>query len=82
MLLVSRRTAAGEWQVAYVHRANEAEWPLFEHHAIVDMNGDGMPEVIAHFNEQRDGHGHEIVLASVDGGRSFEEIADNHDDCP
>jgi hypothetical protein len=73
---------ADKWDVTHIDRASEAEWPVFEHRAIVDMNGDGVPEVIAHFNEQSEGRGYEMVLASSDGGRSFEHVADNHDSCP
>jgi hypothetical protein len=81
-LIVSRRASPGKWELAHAQRASDAEWPLFEHRAIVHMNGDGVPEVIAHFNEQSDGRGYELVLASSNGGLSFQHVADNEDTCP
>jgi hypothetical protein len=60
----------------------EAGWPLYALRAIVDMNGDGLPEVVYHFNEYEDGRGYEVTLAARRGGRSYEQVTDNRDDGP
>ncbi len=46
------------------------------------MNGDGLPEVLLHFNEFPDGRGHEILLGPSRNGRHYAEISDNEDTGP
>jgi hypothetical protein len=67
---------------AYEKLAGPARWPVYRLGAVVDMNGDGLPEVIVHFNEYEDGRGHEILLAPTHGGRHYAEVSDNEDDGP
>ncbi|APR76725.1 Hypothetical protein A7982_02072 [Minicystis rosea] len=72
-----------QWHRAYREVYGENRWhPLYRLSAIVDMNGDGLPEVIYHFNEYDDGRGYEVVLSPKRGGKVYEQIADNRDDGP
>ena len=79
--VIAQHQADG-WRAAFSTELESGDWPQLELRSIVDMNGDGVPELIVHFNEFEDGGGHELVIASADGGDSYREIADNHDDCP
>lgn len=79
-LAVAIRTPKG-WTMVH-ENGIESDWRVFELRAIVDMNGDGMAEVIYHWNEYADGRGHEVVLSPSRGGTSWREVADNVDDCP
>lgn len=58
------------------------DWPLFAARAIIDVDRDGTPEVIYHFNEHEDGKGHEVVLRSADAGATWAEVGNNADTCP
>jgi hypothetical protein len=72
-----------KWRRAFREVYDEGRWhPLHRLSAIVDMNGDGLPEVIYHFNEYADGRGFEVVLAPKRGGRVYEEASNNRDDGP
>ena len=72
-----------QWHRAYREVYGENRWhPLYRLRAIVDMNGDGLPEVIYHFNEYADGRGFEVVLSPKRGGQVYEQTADNQDNGP
>jgi hypothetical protein len=79
-LMVAQRSDAA-WRVAH-QESHEADWPVFQPRVIVDMNTDGVPEIIYHFSEYDDGVGHEVVLTSSDAGHSWRAAADNQDRCP
>jgi hypothetical protein len=72
----------GQFRVAYQLRVRSARWPIFRVAAIVDMNGDGVPEVILHFSEYASGRGHEILLGPSHGGRRYAEVSNNEDEGP
>jgi hypothetical protein len=71
------------WRVAFRETyGRSASWPLYQVRAIVDMSGDGVPEIIYHFNEYEDGRGFEVVLAPARGGRRYRQVSDNQDNGP
>ncbi len=71
------------WHVAFRETYGKGtRWPLYRVRAIADMNGDGLPEIVYHFNEYEDGRGHEVVLAPTRGGRRYHQASDNEDDGP
>jgi hypothetical protein len=71
------------WRVAFREVYGKIwSWPLYQVRAIVDMSGDGVPEIIYHFNEYEDGRGHEVVLAPTRGGRRYRQVSDNEDNGP
>jgi hypothetical protein len=72
----------GQFRVAFQQRTRSARWPIFRVAAIVDMNGDGLPEVILHFSEYATGRGHEILLAPTHNGRRYAEVSNNEDEGP
>jgi len=70
----------GKWKRRY-HDKNFAGFPVFAVRAVVDMNDDGMPEIIQHFSEDASGHGFEIVLARKPNGE-WDDVASNEDTGP
>jgi hypothetical protein len=70
------------WHVAFRESYGRRwTWPLYQVRAIVDMSGDGLPEIIYHFNEYEDGRGYEVVLAAT-RGRRYRQVSDNEDNGP
>jgi hypothetical protein len=76
-VVVAERTH-GEWRL--IHReAGTATAPIALR-AIVDMNGDGIPEIIIHVSEGRNLLGYDAVLGAK--GTRFRRISDNEDTGP
>lgn len=74
----------GRWRRVYrtsVAQRPRQPWPTYGVRAIVDMNGDGVPEIIYHFAEYRDGRGFEVVLGKR-ARTGWRELADNEDTGP
>lgn len=80
-LAVLRSSSLSDWSVVY-DTQSPGDWPSYAARTIVDLDRDGTPEVIYHFNEYADGPGHEVVLRSADAGASWAEVGNNADDCP
>lgn len=66
----------GRWQ--RIHREQGTVASPISLRAIVDMNGDGMPEIIVHVG--RDAMGYEAVLSAK--GAGFRRVTDNEDTGP
>jgi hypothetical protein len=79
---IAEHVESGAWRLAHDEDAGDSRWPLFRVRTILDLTGDGMPEIVVHFNEYEDGRGHEIVLTALRGGKSWREVSNNFDDCP
>lgn len=70
----------GRWKRRY-HTKLFAGHPVYAVRSIVDLNDDGMPEIVEHFSEYADGRGYEIVLGRKPNGE-WTELADNQDSGP
>lgn len=77
---IAELDAKGAWKRRY-HQKTFTGFPVYAVRAIVDMNDDGMPEVIHHFSENAQGQGFEVVLARKPNG-DWHEIASNEDTGP
>lgn len=77
---IAEKDLKGHWKRKY-HQKNFVGFPVYALRAVLDMNGDGMPEVIQHFSEDAQGHGFEVVLARKANG-DWHEIASNEDTGP
>lgn len=77
---VAERDTKGTWRRRY-HEKNFVGFPVYGLRAIVDMDGDGMPEIVQHFSEYDDGRGFEIVLARRPKG-DWDAVASNQDTGP
>jgi hypothetical protein len=80
-LRIMRPTTAGTWIVAYQDNLT-APYPVFSLRSILDINGDGMPEVIYHTADSVNGPGHDVVLATSNQGATWFIQADNEDTGP
>lgn len=77
-LVVGYLDASGAWSRAYVR---SVRGHVFDSQAVLDMNGDGMPEII--FREgARAGEGEPIALVARRGGRDWARAAWFIDDGP
>ncbi|MBL8715889.1 MAG: hypothetical protein JNL79_07825 [Myxococcales bacterium] len=77
---IAERDAKGQWKRRF-HEKNFVGFNVFALRAIVDMDGDGMPEIVKHFSEDAQGHGFEVVLARKPNG-DWHEVASNEDTGP
>ncbi len=75
-------TKKGEsWKRVFRTTQKAPEWNTFSIKAIVDMDDDGVPEIIYHYAAQADGTGHEVVVGKNSKGR-WKELANNEDNGP
>lgn len=78
MLVMTRNGDA--WKRVFRTTQRNPEWSTFSIKAIVDMDGDGTPEIVYHFSEYADGRGHEVVIGKATSGkRRWKELANNED---
>lgn len=81
-LVVGYLDDRGRWQRAYADhwKANKTREP-FHVRAVLDLNGDGRPEVVA-FLREAENMGYDVVLSPSRGGRRYRLVAENPDDGP
>lgn len=70
----------GKWRRRF-NQKTFAGFPVYAVRAVLDMNDDGMPEIVQHFSEYDSGAGFEVVLARKPNG-DWHEIASNEDTGP
>src|SRR5262249_14658269 len=60
LILFERDGAA--WDRVYSAEVKGTTWPVYALRAVLDMDDDGVPEVIEHFAEYADGRGFDVVV--------------------
>lgn len=70
------------WKRVYRVTQPDPQWNHFSVKAIVDMNDDGMPEIIYHYASSSDGTGYEVLIGRTGKKGRWSEIANNEDTGP
>ena len=70
------------WKRVFRTVQPDADWNHFSIKAIVDMNDDGMPEIVYHYASMADGSGHEVVIGKASKKGRWKELANNEDTGP
>ncbi len=63
-LSLAQRDESGKWKIAYRDNGHASLFPLFEIRAIVDMNDDGVPEILYRFGRTDESPGYDVILGT------------------